>query len=82
MYVRYAGRRARLTRVKKELVQWVRKEIGPIASPERYSVATGWPKPVQARLLPPPFAPLKIAGQRVDQVGDTSTTGVRPRRRR
>jgi acetyl-CoA synthetase len=57
--------------LRKELVLWVRKEIGPIASPDLIQWAPGLPKTrsgkVMRRIL------RKIAANEHDQLGDTST---------
>jgi acetyl-CoA synthetase len=57
--------------LRKELVAWVRKEIGPIASPDAIQWAPGLPKTrsgkIMRRLL------RKIAANETDSLGDTST---------
>ena len=54
-----------------ELVQWVRKEIGPIASPDWLQWAPGLPKTrsgiIMRRIL------RKIAENDFENLGDTST---------
>jgi acetyl-CoA synthetase len=37
--------------LRKELVAWVRKEIGPIASPDRIQFATGLPKTRSGKIM-------------------------------
>jgi acetyl-CoA synthetase len=57
--------------LRKELVAWVRKEIGPIATPDAIQWAPGLPKTrsgtIMRRIL------RKIAANEVDGLGDTST---------
>ena len=57
--------------LRKELVAWVRKEIGPIATPDLIQWAPGLPKTrsgtIMRRIL------RKIAANEHDQLGDTST---------
>jgi acetyl-CoA synthetase len=57
--------------LKKELVQWVRKEIGPIASPDIIQWATGLPKTRSGKIMRRILR--KIAANEYDQLGDTST---------
>jgi len=57
--------------LKKELVQWVRKEIGPIASPDVIQWATGLPKTRSGKIMRRILR--KIAANDYDQLGDTST---------
>jgi acetyl-CoA synthetase len=57
--------------LKKELVQWVRKEIGPIASPDVIQWATGLPKTRSGKIMRRILR--KIAANEYDQLGDTST---------
>jgi len=52
--------------LKKELVAHVRKEIGPIASPDKIHFTNALPK-TRRRIL------RKIASGDIDQLGDTST---------
>ncbi len=57
--------------MKKELVQWVRKEIGPIASPDVIQWAPGLPKTRSGKIMRRILR--KIASNEHDQLGDTST---------
>ncbi len=55
----------------KELVSWVRKEIGPIASPDHLQWAPGLPKTRSGKIMRRILR--KIAENAPDQLGDTST---------
>ncbi|NNE39133.1 MAG: AMP-binding protein, partial [Gammaproteobacteria bacterium] len=57
--------------LKKELVQHVRKEIGPIASPDIIQWAPGLPKTRSGKIMRRILR--KIAANEVDNLGDTST---------
>jgi acetyl-CoA synthetase len=57
--------------LRKELVQWVRKEIGPIASPDHLQWAPGLPKTRSGKIMRRILR--KIAENAPDQLGDTST---------
>jgi len=57
--------------LKKELVLHVRKEIGPIAAPEKLQFATALPKTRSGKIMRRILR--KIAEGAVDQLGDTST---------
>ena len=57
--------------LKKELIQWVRKEIGPIASPDIIQWATGLPKTRSGKIMRRILR--KIAASEYDQLGDIST---------
>lgn len=57
--------------LKKELVQWVRKEIGPIATPDKIQWAKGLPKTRSGKIMRRILR--KIAEGVVDNLGDTST---------
>ncbi len=57
--------------LKKELVQWVRKEIGPIASPDLIQWAPGLPKTRSGKIMRRILR--KIAEDSFDNLGDTST---------
>jgi acetyl-CoA synthetase len=57
--------------LRKELVQWVRKEIGPIASPDLIQWAPGLPKTRSGKIMRRILR--KIAANEHDQLGDTST---------
>jgi acetyl-CoA synthetase len=58
-------------RLKKELVQWVRKEIGPIASPDWLQWAPGLPKTRSGKIMRRILR--KIGGNDYSNLGDTST---------
>ncbi|WDJ84965.1 acetate--CoA ligase [Xanthomonas campestris] len=55
----------------RELVSWVRKEIGPIASPDHLQWAPGLPKTRSGKIMRRILR--KIAENAPDQLGDTST---------
>ena len=55
----------------KELVAWVRKEIGPIATPDFLQWAPGLPKTRSGKIMRRILR--KIAENAPDQLGDTST---------
>ncbi|MBF8221797.1 acetate--CoA ligase [Halomonas sp. 328] len=57
--------------LKKELTQWVRKEIGPIASPDVIQWAPGLPKTRSGKIMRRILR--KIAANECDGLGDTST---------
>ena len=57
--------------LRKELVQWVRKEIGPIASPDVIQWAPGLPKTRSGKIMRRILR--KIAAHEFDSLGDTST---------
>ena len=57
--------------LRKELVRWVRKEIGPIASPDLIQWAPGLPKTRSGKIMRRILR--KIAANEHDQLGDTST---------
>ena len=57
--------------LRKELVQWVRKEIGPIASPDLIQFSPGLPKTRSGKIMRRILR--KIAENQVDQIGDTTT---------
>ncbi|MAL99700.1 MAG: acetate--CoA ligase [Alteromonadaceae bacterium] len=57
--------------LRKELVQWVRKEIGPIASPDIIQWAPGLPKTRSGKIMRRILR--KIAANDYDNLGDTST---------
>lgn len=57
--------------LKKELNQWVRKEIGPIAAPDIIQWAPGLPKTRSGKIMRRILR--KIAENNTDQLGDTST---------
>ncbi len=57
--------------LKGELVQWVRKEIGPIASPDAIQWAPGLPKTRSGKIMRRILR--KIAANEINELGDTST---------
>ena len=57
--------------LRKELVQWVRKEIGPIASPDLIQWAPGLPKTRSGKIMRRILR--KIAEDDYSNLGDTST---------
>ncbi|MFL1462628.1 acetate--CoA ligase [Roseococcus sp. DSY-14] len=57
--------------LKKELVAWVRKEIGPIATPDAIQWAPGLPKTRSGKIMRRILR--KIAANETDALGDTST---------
>jgi acetyl-CoA synthetase len=57
--------------LRKELVAWVRKEIGPIASPDAIQWAPGLPKTRSGKIMRRILR--KIAADETDSLGDTST---------
>ena len=57
--------------LRKELVAWVRRDIGPIASPDVIQFAPGLPKTRSGKIMRRILR--KIAENEVDKLGDTST---------
>ena len=57
--------------LRKELVTWVRKEIGPIASPDAIQWALALPKTRSGKIMRRILR--KIAANETDSMGDTST---------
>ncbi len=57
--------------LRQELVQWVRKEIGPIATPDYIQFATGLPKTRSGKIMRRILR--KIANNDYGDLGDTST---------
>jgi len=57
--------------LRKELVGWVRKEIGPIASPDVIQWAPGLPKTRSGKIMRRILR--KIAANETENLGDTST---------
>ena len=57
--------------LRKELVQWVRKEIGPIAQPDLIQWAPGLPKTRSGKIMRRILR--KIAENEYGNLGDTST---------
>ncbi len=57
--------------LKKELIQWIRKKIGPIATPDKLQFSPGLPKTRSGKIMRRILR--KIASNEQDQLGDTST---------
>lgn len=57
--------------LRKELIQWVRNEISPIATPDRLQFAPGLPKTRSGKIMRRILR--KIAENQTDSLGDTST---------
>ena len=57
--------------LRKELIAWVRKEIGPIAAPDAIQWAPGLPKTRSGKIMRRILR--KIAANETDSLGDTST---------
>ena len=57
--------------LKRELVQWIRKKIGPIATPDKLQFSPGLPKTRSGKIMRRILR--KIASKEQDQLGDTST---------
>ena len=57
--------------LRKELVTWVRKEIGPIASPDKIQFSPGMPKTRSGKIMRRILR--KIAEDDFGSLGDTST---------
>jgi acetyl-CoA synthetase len=57
--------------LRKELVQWVRREIGPIATPDILQIAPALPKTRSGKIMRRILR--KIAENQLDQLGDIST---------
>ncbi|MEX0590209.1 MAG: acetate--CoA ligase [Xanthobacteraceae bacterium] len=70
-YVTLMAGEAATEDLRKELVAWVRKEIGPIASPDLIQFAPGLPKTRSGKIMRRILR--KIAEDEYDSLGDTST---------
>jgi acetyl-CoA synthetase len=70
-YVTLVNGREPSDALRKELVQHVRKEIGPIATPDIIQWAPGLPKTRSGKIMRRILR--KIAANQIDQLGDTST---------
>ena len=57
--------------LRNELIAWVRKEIGPIATPDVIQFAPGLPKTRSGKIMRRILR--KIAAEELDTLGDTST---------
>ncbi len=71
IYVTLSGDVEPTDELKKELTQWVRKDIGPIASPDVIQWAPGLPKTRSGKIMRRILR--KIAANECDGLGDTST---------
>ncbi len=70
-YVTLVAEEAPSDGLHKELIAWVRKEIGPIATPDHLQWAPGLPKTRSGKIMRRILR--KIAENAPDQLGDTST---------
>ncbi len=70
-YVTLVAGEAQTDELLRELVAWVRKEIGPIAAPDHLQWAPGLPKTRSGKIMRRILR--KIAENAPDQLGDTST---------
>jgi acetyl-CoA synthetase len=70
-YVTLMGDAEATEELRKELVAWVRKEIGPIASPDIIQFAPGLPKTRSGKIMRRILR--KIAENEFGALGDTST---------
>ena len=70
-YVTLKAGEAQSDELLKELVAWVRKEIGPIATPDHLQWAPGLPKTRSGKIMRRILR--KIAENAPDQLGDTTT---------
>jgi acetyl-CoA synthetase len=70
-YVTLMGDAEASEELRKELVAWVRKEIGPIASPDIIQFAPGLPKTRSGKIMRRILR--KIAENEIGSLGDTST---------
>jgi hypothetical protein len=66
--------------LRQELVTWVRKEIGPIASPDMIQFSSGLPKTRSGKIMRRILR--KIAEDDFSDLGDTTTLADRPDRGR
>ena len=57
--------------LKKELTLWIRKKIGPIATPDKIQFSPGLPKTRSGKIMRRILR--KIASNEEEQLGDTST---------
>ena len=70
-YVTLNAGESQTDELRRELVAWVRKEIGPIATPDHLQWAPGLPKTRSGKIMRRILR--KIAENAPDQLGDTST---------
>ena len=71
VYVTLAAGVSESDALRKELITWVRKEIGPIATPDQIQWAPGLPKTRSGKIMRRILR--KIATNEIDSIGDTST---------
>lgn len=71
VYVTLSAGQESTEEMRSELVQWVRKEIGPIATPDRIQWAPGLPKTRSGKIMRRILR--KIATDELDTIGDIST---------
>lgn len=71
VYVTLAGDTKESEELRQELVKWVRKEIGPIATPDLLQWAPGLPKTRSGKIMRRILR--KIATDEIDTIGDIST---------
>ena len=57
--------------LRKELINWIRSKIGPIATPDKIQFSPGLPKTRSGKIMRRILR--KIASNESDQLGDTST---------
>ena len=70
-YVTLSADKSPSDELRKELILWVRKEIGPIASPDFIQWAPGLPKTRSGKIMRRILR--KIAANEIENLGDTST---------
>lgn len=70
-YVTLTADKVPTEELRKELIQWVRKEIGPIASPDFIQWAPGLPKTRSGKIMRRILR--KVAANEIADLGDTST---------
>lgn len=70
-YVTLKADKAPSDELRKELINWVRKEIGPIASPDFIQWAPGLPKTRSGKIMRRILR--KVAANEIENLGDTST---------
>lgn len=71
VYVTLTGDTKESEELRQELVKWVRKEIGPIATPDLLQWAPGLPKTRSGKIMRRILR--KIATDEIDTIGDIST---------
>ena len=70
-YVTLIAGEEKSNQIKRDLVDWVRKEIGPIASPDLIQFSPNLPKTRSGKIMRRILR--KIAANDYDDLGDTST---------